>query len=321
MRTLSNAGVYTDFPIGDYMADPCPDASLSQSIVKVLLKECPLEARFKHPRFNPQIAQDDEKKFDIGNVAHHLLLKRGREIVTVDAPNWQTRLAKEERKAAIQDGKLPILLHQHERARRMAEEVRPQLSALAKRPDLQPEHKRMLENAFSQGSGEVVCTAFDGNAGDGVWLRTMIDWMESTVCCVDYKTTDMAPTDYFMQKYAGDYGFYIQAAMQERILDILFPDEAGRRQFVFVCQRTSPPYLLNVIAMKEIWMEWGRREVQRAVDIWADCLHANNWPVYATRVLQPEFPSYLENRLLEREIADAAKERRPEFNPNVLMAG
>lgn len=309
MRTLSNAGVHIDFPIYDYMADPCPEPSLSQSLAKVLLDECPLKAWFRHPRLNPHVEPEDEKKFDLGNVAHKLMLKRGRDIAVIDAPDWRTKLAQAERQAALQDGKLAILVHHLEQARQMKEAAGAQLDGLG------------IINAFSQGSGEVVCTAFDGNTGDGVWLRTMVDWMVSTVECWDYKTTGMSVAEHVLPRYAEAHGFDVQAAMQERILDILFPEEAGRRKFRFVCQETDPPYLLNVIEMTEHWMEMGRRKVQRAVDIWADCLRADNWPAYATRILQPEYPSYAENRWLEREIADAAKERRPEFNPNILMAG
>jgi hypothetical protein len=78
-------GIYTDMTAADYHADPCPNPSLTQSVAKVLLQRSPLHAWHAHPRLNPDYQHDDATKFDIGNIAHKMLLGRGKEIVVLEA--------------------------------------------------------------------------------------------------------------------------------------------------------------------------------------------------------------------------------------------
>ena len=305
VNTITNPGVYTDFPVDDYQRDPCPTPSLTQSMAKTLINTCPLKCWHASPRLNPECVKHDESKFDLGNVAHRLLLKRGRELVCVDAPDWRTKLAQDERAAAIEDGLLPVLLHQLEQAKAMADAVHRQMA------------DRGIISAFIQGSGEVVCAAVE--AGD-VWLRTMIDWMVSTVECWDYKTTAIAVAPHNLARYAAESGFDIQAAMQERILSLIDKESAGRRKFRFVVQETEPPYLLSVLEMTEAWMTMGRKKLQHAIDIWSECVKADRWPGYPDYILKLEYPGYLESRWIEREVAHEAR-RESTFQPETLMAG
>ena len=97
---ITAPGIYTDFPVDQYRADPCPQPSLTQSIAKVILDHSPLHAWHAHPRLNPRFVQDEEKKFDIGNTAHALLIGRGKSIAVIDADDWRTKAAKEAREAA-----------------------------------------------------------------------------------------------------------------------------------------------------------------------------------------------------------------------------
>src|SRR5215472_13975214 len=76
-RPISAPGFYPDINAETYFSDPIIRPSLTQSLCKILLERSPLHAWYAHPRLNPDYAPDDDTKFDIGNLAHTLLLGKG----------------------------------------------------------------------------------------------------------------------------------------------------------------------------------------------------------------------------------------------------
>jgi hypothetical protein len=94
---IDKPGIYRGVSSADYFADPCPTPSLTQSLIKILIERSPEHAWTASPRLNPQFEYDDDTKFDIGNVAHRLVLGRGKEIEVVDFPDWRKKEAQEAR--------------------------------------------------------------------------------------------------------------------------------------------------------------------------------------------------------------------------------
>lgn len=303
VEQINEPGIKYDFPIDDYFADPCPDPSLTQSIAKILIDESPLHAWCAHPRLNPDYLHDNDKKFDIGNTVHRLLTGRGPKIVPRDFDDWRTKAAREARDEAVKAGWQPILREQHERAMLMRNAAIVQLREAG--------HKE----PFADGQGEVVMAAQEG----GIWLRTMIDWMEHTESFYDYKSTGLSVAPHSLAMVAANAGWDVQAAFHERLIDQIDPNGAGRRTFRFIAQETEPPFAISIMEMTEHWMTMGRKKVQHAIDIWTDCITHNRWPSYPTDILRLEYPGWKETRWLEREIEHA--DRKHAFNPEVLMAG
>ncbi len=322
------AGLYATMSAAVYFEDPCPQPSLSQSIAKILLAQSPAHARLAHPRLNPNWKPDEndyDKAKAIGNAAHALILGRGKNIVPVQIParekkgrNWvtiepvtlvdaedfKTDAAQEERDRIAEAGDVPILRKHLDVAAAIHAAAREQID-LAGCPE-----------AFTEGNAEVVMIAYDEEYG--IYLRSMVDWMYDTCLLYDLKTgmTSAAPQAIPMRIL--NQGWDIQAAMQERILDILDPDNRGRRRFRFIAIEDDEPYALTVNEMTEAIMEFGRRKLRMALAIWRDCLKRNVWPAYPAMVLRPEMPGWAENAWLDRESRDA--ERAP-LVPEVLYAG
>ena len=71
---IETAGVY-QMPAEEYHADPCPEPSLSASLIKTLLARSPLHAWHEHPRLNPNVVKEERKEYDRGSAAHALLLE------------------------------------------------------------------------------------------------------------------------------------------------------------------------------------------------------------------------------------------------------
>lgn len=307
MRRVSEPGIYTDMPAEDYFADPCPTPSFTQSIAKILINKSPLHAWHAHPRLNPAHEEDDDKKFDIGNVAHLLLLGRGKKIQVIEADDWRTKAAKDAREEARVAGRIGILGPQFERASAMAKAARKQLE--------------VMDFDFADGDAEAVIAWREGD----LWYRSMLDWLSrDRQLVLDFKTTIASAAPIAIPIKLAVDGWDIQSAMHERGLNALHPEGAGRRRHVFVCQECEEPYALSVSELTEGVLTMGRKKLAHAVALWQLCMSTNRWPGYPAEVLAPAYPGHLEARWLEREVAEQERAQAPRSNgfaADHMMAG
>lgn len=289
-------GIYLDMPTADYFADPAPMPSLTQSIAKILLERSPLHAWHAHPRLNPDYRHDDDTKFDVGNVAHKLMLGRGKEVVRLEFDDWRTKAAKEARDVAASAGKLAVLGHQYARAERMVAAAREQLTL------------RDLDDLFRDGDSEVIAAWREDEARGPTWFRQMIDWLSpDRMTFADYKTTDYSVAPHNLGRMMVAAGWDIQGAMGARALTALLGP--ARRRFLFVAQETESPYCLSVVELSQDALTMGGKKLDAAVKLWAACQASDCWPGYPLEVVIPEYPGWAESAWLQREIDDAARER------------
>lgn len=287
---ITTSGFYRDMASADYFADPCPAPSLTQSISKTLIKASPAHAWIEHPRLNPDWTPSDPKKYDIGNIAHALLLGRGKQLLVIDGfDDWRKKEAQERRAHAADAGKLGVLESDYETGTQMAKAARQQLA------------ERGFAADWEFGDAEIVIAWREGD----LWFRAMIDWLPPECLRVwDLKTTSASASPYGLDRKAVDDGWDVQAAMHERGLNVLDPDGAGRREHMFVCQESSPPYALTVVRLPESYLTMGRKKLAHAVAQWSEAMATGVWPAYSTETLTPSYPGYLEQRWLDREVAE-----------------
>jgi hypothetical protein len=296
---IEKPGIYRGISPADYHADPCPEPSLTQSIAKILLERSPLHAWTAHPRLNPDWDEDNDKKFDLGNVAHALVLGRGKDFEILPFDDYRTKAAQQARDAAHDAGRVAILQHQYERAIDMQQLA---LTQLDRHED---------SDAFTCGATEVMLCWQE----DGIWFRALVDFLHNGLRTVDdYKTTDMSVAPHVIGIRAEAAGWHIQAAFIERGLDILDPTNIGKRRFRFIAQETAPPHALTVMHMDNHWLGMGDKQVNIAANIWRRCIQSDSWPGYPAKGIVPEFPGYKEKLWLDRELSG-------EFDPTVQMAG
>lgn len=313
---INKSDIYRDFPEAAYFADPCPTPSLTQSIVKVLIDQSTLHARAEHPRFAEPADDEPAEKYvkaqAIGNAAHTILIGRGKTLAVADFDNWMSKDAKAERAEAEAAGKVPILDKHMTIAHAMVKAATLQLNNAATADPV------MLD-AFVKGDGEVVVAA----EIDGIWMRSLIDWMVNPRLLFDYKSTGMSVAPHAIPNLMADAGWPIQAATQERILDIIDPEGAGRRRFFFVAQENYKPFALTVHELPEGTMTMGRKMLAKGEAMWREAVLYNKWTGYPALIHKPEYPGWKESQWLNREITDAASERVPRemFEPKNLMAG
>jgi len=304
---ITKPGLFKDFPIDAYFADPTPEPSLTQSLAKILIEQSPLHAKMASPRLTPPTADDEDiEKYDkaraIGNAAHGLMLDRGKAIAIGEFDSWRKKEAQAFKDEAYAAGKEPILRKHFDVGAEMVDAALDQLSRV-----------HGCQNAFTHGDAEVVIA----NCEDGIWLRSMLDWLTPDLREVwDYKTSGMSASPHDTGRLMANSGWHIQAAMHERILDCLDPKGAGRRKFYYVAQENTAPYALTVNEISESALTIGRKQIEYAFRTWAMCLTKNVWPAYPTRIIRPELPTYFENAWLGREVAEES-----ENDPSLIFAG
>lgn len=263
----------------DYDADPCPAPSLSASMAKLMIGRTPRHAWMAHPRLNPKYESDNPTKFDMGNVAHALLLGEEDRIVEIDAADWRKDATKAARDAALAENKIPALSHVLSTARAMHRAAVAQLER----------HEEGDVFAFS-GRAEATCIWQEGET----WCRMRPDWLPDDLpIIVDYKTTTNADPYQWGRNAAFDTGADLQAAWYRRG----FKDVTGQdRRFLFVVQEVEPPHALAVIEMGQAATALGEAKVYRALELWRWCMAKGVWPGYDRRTHSIDPPPWHEQR-------------------------
>lgn len=297
---IEKPGIYTDFPAVEYFADPTPEPSVTQSLIKTLLDQSPAHARAEHPRLMPADGDDEEvtEKYSaakaIGDAVHLQLLGRGKKVAIGSFDAWTTKVAKEFKAAAIADGATPILSKHWERAMLIVEIAQNQL-----------EMRGLLQHfAPDAGDSEVVLAwqEWVGSPGVYIWHRTMIDRLSAgRRVVIDIKTTGLNAAPHAIGSLMADAGWPLQAAMHERGLNVLDPDNAGRRRHLFIVIEQYPPFALAVYEVGEALLHMGRKRLQTGLSIWGECMRTGLWPAYPIGTMKPEMPGWVEKKWLEAE--------------------
>lgn len=297
--TVFGQGRYANIDSDDYHRDICIAPSLSSHMANTLLEQSPRHAWTQHPRLNPNHKRTEKKIFDIGTVAHSLMLgDSAAKIRIVKAKNWTTKLAREQRMAARKMGFTAILEKDAERLAAMVNAGQLQLEASDAR------------DAFTDGESEQTLVWTETTASGLIWCRARLDWYpRNPLILYDYKTTGgSAHSDSFFSS-AGDYGYALQAAFYMRGVEAV----SGQvpQEFRFVVQETEPPYALSINAFLPDALAEAQQDMARAIELWGWCLHNDSWPGYSRRVAYGGMTPWVSRR---RE----ARQEREQF---LLAAG
>lgn len=286
-----------------YHADRvCETPSLSSSLARVLLNESPLHAWHKHPRLNvtPEDEADETKTtMDVGKVLHAMLLGNGAEVAVIDAKDWKSKGARDERDVAREAGLTPILAKDYKRARELLKLARQQAANYAELPDL-------------LGPG----TIFEHVAvwqEQGIWCRAMLDMIHvyaDFIAIVDFKSTERSAAPIAIDRQIFNMGYDVQLAFYRRgvmrLLKALHGSKAPRVRCFLMSQERMGPGALSIVELDRDVLSLADKKVAAALQLWKTCLTADQWPAYPPFVGTVTLPVFVEKSWLDREVADDA---------------
>lgn len=281
-----------DVPATQYHADQLgtEQPSLSASIAKILLAESPAHAKARHPRLSDfPIVRESKDHLELGEVVHAILLDGSAPMVDVfDYKDWRTKEAREARDASLTAGRIPMKRNQWENALTVAESVKEELR-----------HIGITPRPLSNGKPEQTLTWKEGD----VFCRSRIDWLHNDHLTIDdLKTTSQSANPFGIDRTINSMGYEVSAAFYRRGLKAVTGKDATFR-WIFV--ETTAPFAVSVVSLAPDWLTLAEAKVERAIEIWRECLATNKWPSYPSRVCYVEAPGWAESSWLER-IAVAA---------------
>lgn len=245
------------------------EPTLRASLAWLLASKTAAHARWECPRLNPAYVREEKRHFDIGSVAHQILLGRGAGYDVIDADNYMTKDAKAQRDAAYAAKRTPILRADMKAVSQMCSSVRTQLAGMVDYGSIEVE-------PFQTGETER-CIIWEDM---GVWCRASLDGLSLDGDCLsEFKTEGESADPATWQWKARKMGYIFKLAFYCRGLSKLNMAHSPSARF-FVAEK-EPPYLLSLVRVDDELLAKENERVVKSIKLWGQCLRQNRWPGYS----------------------------------------
>ena len=247
--------------------DGIPVFGLSQSAAKYLLPPS-TPAHFQAYLANPPAPT---AALDFGHIAHLMALGKGQPYQVVPDTGWKTQTGKDaapgwsttEAKAAVAEveaaGLIAVKPADAATIEAMAEALLANSAAaeILTDPALMPEVTLCVQDPQT-----------------GIWLLGKADLLGPNIIA-DYKTfRGLAdPASFAAEVWKRRY--HMQSAWYLSLCDFL---GQPRPQFVFIVQEKNLPYEVGIYDLSGAFLENGFHLMRQAIDLYAACLEAGEWP-------------------------------------------
>jgi hypothetical protein len=239
------------------------------STVRAVMKNA---ARYKHDRDNPST----EKHFTIGSAVHDMVLGDGSMVVHVEVKDWKTAKAREQRDAALAEGKYPLNDAEWEQAQAMAESLRTHPS---------------VAKHLAAGHTEVAIEGVDPVTWTPMKARLDILDVEARVI-MDPKTTAALEPDDF-GTHAWRHGYHMAAAHYIEMAAQATDTDPAEWTFLFAVVEKTAPYLAFVTELDADSLDLGRRDRADGIEKYLECERTDKWPGYTTDVITTRLPKWV----------------------------
>lgn len=274
-QPISRAGVYSGIPLPTYHQQLTVSPSGSSSLFRKMEDSSPAHAFidcYLNPEFEPKASSE---ALVMGSAVHHLFTGEAdfRRHFWVKPETYPAADGTEKKWTAAakycanEEAEAELRGQQILKADSM-QHIGGMARALAKHPAIQ---EGLL-------NGLVEHSLVWKDVVTGVWLKSRPDNIPlDSAVGADLKTTLSAhPRD--VQRSFTDLGYYIQIALVyeglKQVCDITLSD------FFLIFIEKTPPYAVSVRQVDWVAIEYGRRQLRRAINRFADCLERGHWPAY-----------------------------------------
>ena len=155
-----------------------------------------------------------------------------------------------------------------------------------------------LENLWNNSEASALIKAgieqvtFQAQWGDDAGIQARPDWWipegseltRFVPCAPDLKTTVRWGN---WDRVIGDYGYHIQAAL----VRMTSPAESTSHPLIFL--EKTEPHRVQVVWLKERWIELGIEQVHAFVDGWEKCMKSGVWPLVETESVDSDAPEWM----------------------------
>lgn len=276
-KAITEPGIYRDLSFADYYAIPAMSHSVLEGFVP---PSTPAHGRER--MLNPR---ESTAALDLGHGFHVCLLEPARfELEYVAAPKFDRR---------TRVGKLGWAEWQ---------EANRGKSLLSQ--DEIDQYQRMRDSVLAHPTARELLTGPGANELSIVWkdeptgllckgrldrVGTLGGWG----WIIDVKSTEDASERAFQRSIAR-YGYGRQASHYRAGLNALRPQP---RRVAFIAVEKDRPYCVAVYELDERALEQGDRENRQALDVYATCLEANNYPGFDSGMGLLDLPAWAVDQL------------------------
>jgi exodeoxyribonuclease VIII len=120
--------------------------------------------------------------------------------------------------------------------------------------------------------------------------KCRIDYAQSR-CLIDIKTTVDARPEQFGRS-CWNFRYHVQAAFYSDAYKFVTGEDL---RFVFIAVEKTPPYAVATYMVNEAMIEQGRREYQRDLEVYAECLSTDIWPAYPDKIQEIVLPIWAQD--------------------------
>lgn len=140
---------------------------------------------------------------------------------------------------------------------------------------------------FAEGQSELSLFA----TVNGFPIRARLDHVAPGDSLVDLKTAQSADPRRFPRD-AYKLGYHIQAAFYLDLWNALAGVDDPKSGFTFVVVENTAPYAVCVYSATAQFIQAGREDYQRMLDLYRTCVETNTWPAYPVDTQALEVPKY-----------------------------
>jgi hypothetical protein len=287
-QKISAPGIYAGLPLEVYHSDCCVGPSISSSGLRTIDSESPAHY-WMSSYLNPErIPEERKDHFTLGQAAHHLFLGEadfGKKFVLRPDKwaDWRTKEARDWRREQEEAGFAVLTADVMWQIKGMA-------TSLAREPLIQ------------QGllSGEIERSMIWQDPETGIWLKSRPDAIPNDTLIVDLKTTSSAAPEDVRRALASN-GYHMQLALAGMGMEATLNRRPANDDYVLVFVESKPPYCVNIKPVDAEAIEYGRRQIRRAIRTFAKCLETGEWPGYADSGVTAHLPQFYLKQLQQQE--------------------
>lgn len=263
-------GYHALLSMGDYLADPCPEPSMSTSTADALFYRTPLHAHAEHPRFGKKRGTSS-READTGSAAHSLVFggapvqyvehvtmrggpNKGQQVVPKD---WTTKDAQEARDAIREAGGIPMLPHDREEIEGIANAAREALATL---------------NGTNIAHEVTMLYQLEG-----AWCRSRADYLDD-LHDIDMKTVDNADPFDFLAHVPK------KIMMQKAMRSLGHKSLGHQRVCAWLLVERAFPFAWSFVAMDPAKLAIAEERAAWSAKRWRRCLDEQRWPGYRTDI-------------------------------------